>query len=95
MSKKYKHTKPSGGPNLKKVEEDLDCALKKLSALRIEHRRLQTALRLLTSVDKDDLIKAVERIESSRNWYNYSSPAAIANTNLIGTATTRITGATA
>lgn len=63
MSKKYQHQpKPQKGA----LELSINRLSKENQALRTENETLQTALRLLTSADKQDLLKAVKQVEDVR-----------------------------
>lgn len=66
MSKKYKHKPPHNGDPLLLIENQ---ALRtKFEALSAEHETLQTALRLLTSEDKDTLIAAIKQIKEPQYY---------------------------
>ena len=82
MTKKYKHQ-----PRPPKVHLDLQRANKALSDLQRDHERLQTALRMLTSTDKQTLLDAVESLENQEKWWADPMTQTVSNSPMIATHT--------
>lgn len=71
MSKKYKHKPPQ--------KNELSVLRTKYEALSKEHETLQTALRMLTSTDRQTLLDAVKSVESG-NTFTTTTTALAPNT---------------